>query len=322
MKQASVHILVVGAGGLAAPALLALISAWPRTSELRLSIFDPDKIELSNLNRQILFTPEDLDKSKASVLAEKISVLGQTFGLSLNISSHEEKISESNLPTILPAVDAILDTCDSSETKFMLNDFAVLRNIPLVYAGVQGWNGLVYGRPRTDGASHMPCLRCLFGDASAAELRAQTESCQAQGIVGPAAGIVGFLQAEKMLQILFGAVPKTPHLTTFDARTGVHRIIEVCADSACPHWKLPPEPENKRRFLELRDQVCPNTFLLTKLALETLPEGSELEVSFGREEFRSSVMRSVIEEGHTVLALEQNSATDSWPILIRKRDEH
>ncbi len=185
------RIVVVGIGGLGCPILLQLL---PRLFGATFVLVDPDRVEASNLQRQILFGDVDVGRLKVEVAAEYVRSQGA------QAEPHAVRL-DATTAELLAGADVIVDGTDSLETKFFCNDQAVARAIALVHGGVVGWRGqlmTVLG----DAA----CYRCLFEAPPTADELPPT--CATAGIVGAFAGFIGGRMADEVLAVLAG----TPRL--------------------------------------------------------------------------------------------------------------
>jgi molybdopterin-synthase adenylyltransferase len=221
-------VVVVGAGGLGVAALTEL-ATHPIE---RIRIIDADCVELSNLHRQLLHGPADLGHAKADVAAEKLRRLAP----SLEVDARVERLDGDNVADALAGYAVVIDATDNAATKFLLNDVCVLRRIPLVHAGVVG----LVGQLMTIIPGETACLRCVFADAPSDD---ETASCQAAGILGPLAALVGALQAREAVKILTGVgQPATNRLLTIDSRSLRVRDVPLRRSPACPLCaKTPPD---------------------------------------------------------------------------------
>jgi molybdopterin-synthase adenylyltransferase len=182
--------LLVGMGGLGAPASLVLARAGVGV----LGLSDSDCVDLSNLHRQILYRTEDLGLSKVGVAARRLTSMFPRLQI-----EELAALEAGGMGASLARWDIILDGTDSIETKFALSDAAVREGLTLVHAGVVQHRGLV-----TTIAPGGPCYRCFF---EAPPPPGEVVTCQDAGILGAAAGFVAGLQAAEALRILLGRGP-------------------------------------------------------------------------------------------------------------------
>lgn len=182
----SVSVLVVGAGGLGSPILLYLAAAGVGT----LGIADNDKVSVTNLNRQILYTPEDLGRSKAVTAVQRIRELNP----SVKGIPHEVRVLRENGLQLVRDYDLVVEASDNLETKSLMNELCVDAGIPLVWGAVARWEGQM--------GTYIPghgCRACVFPEVP----EARTYPSPAElGVIGAAAGVMGALQAVEALKIL------------------------------------------------------------------------------------------------------------------------
>jgi len=202
--------VLLGAGGLGCPAALALHeSALP----LRLVIVDPDRVDRSNLARQILYRDSDVGLFKSEVAARR-----------LNAEARVARFEPATAAALLERADILIDGTDDFETRFFANDEAVKRGIPLVHGAALGWVGqLLTVLPGRTG-----CLRCLFEAPPAAG-----PTCAEAGVLSPLCGVVGAAMAHAAMQVLLGAPSEAGVLYRWDALRGTHRHLEVKRDPGC-----------------------------------------------------------------------------------------
>ena len=204
-------VVIVGVGALGAAAALELAAA-PDDTVAHLRIVDGDRVEISNLHRQMLHETEDLGRLKAAVAGEKLARLRSPA-----VEIRAERLTTANVREILSGMTVAVDATDDAATKFLLNDACVAAGIPLVHAGVTGLAGQVLTILPHGG----PCLRCLFPDPPT---EGETTSCRDGGILGPVAGFVGILEARAALEVLRGEA--RPRLLRFDGRALTLRSTE------------------------------------------------------------------------------------------------
>lgn len=190
-------LVIVGAGGLGVPAAWGIVSDLRTVGHLSIGIIDPEILELSNLNRQILYATDEIGKSKAELLASKLVAIAKSRRAdlqNLQISPISRALDSENISTLFSNVDYVIDATDSPATKFLINDYCVSRNIPFCYGGVIGSFGQILSVvPKRNSSS--ACLRCLFGNFDKEDFCGTLETCQSMGILGTVAGYIGFLQA-------------------------------------------------------------------------------------------------------------------------------
>ena len=180
-------VLVVGAGALGSPVALYLAGAGVG----RLGIVDDDEVELSNLHRQILHFTPDVGIPKAHSAAAKLGFLNPD----VVVEPYQVRLDASNAAGLIEGADLVVDCSDSFETRYAVNAACCAARIPLLEAGVLGTSGLVMGiRP-----GETACYRCAFPEAPPS-----APTCAEAGVLGPAAGVIGSLQALEALKLLTG----------------------------------------------------------------------------------------------------------------------
>ncbi len=197
-------ILIVGVGGLGAPAALAIARAH-RIG--RIGLVDPDPVEVTNLHRQIIYSGADVGLPKVEAAARHLHDIDPR----LEIEQFPVALDADNARNIIERFDFIIDGTDSPATKFLINDVAIATGTPFVYGGVLGMTG----QAMTVFPGYTACLRCLFEDAPDPS---EVASCREAGILGPVAGAIGNLQAREALAIVSGDEPTlTGGILTYDA---------------------------------------------------------------------------------------------------------
>ncbi|WP_066480643.1 MULTISPECIES: HesA/MoeB/ThiF family protein [unclassified Sphingomonas] len=214
-------VLVVGVGGIGTPAIQYLAAAGIG----RLRIVDDDRVDLSNLQRQILFGDAAVGARKVDAAAAAIARLNPGVA----VDAHAIRADAATLPALLDGVDAVVDGSDNFATRLAVADAAHAARVPLVSAAIGGFEGQValYRGWETG----RPCYRCVVGDDPG---RAET-SCADQGVLGATAGVVGTLAAVEALRAIhpFGE-DSVGKLLLVDLLGWRFRTLSVPADPACP----------------------------------------------------------------------------------------
>ncbi|MEQ1495918.1 MAG: HesA/MoeB/ThiF family protein [Novosphingobium sp.] len=226
MALAEAHIVLIGCGGIGSPALQYLAAAGVG----QLTLIDDDVVEASNLQRQTIFTPADIGRSKAEVAAEWVhrfdpvlrprAVVGRIGG---GIPAARE----------LEGSSLVLDGCDNFATRLLVSDTCVARGIPLVSAAIGRFQGQV-----ANFAGHLPgqsCYRCFVGDAFDAE---DCDSCAADGVLGAMVGMVGAFAAMQAIRIILKGKaalgdPQWGQLHVFEGLVPSLRTMRIAKDAEC-----------------------------------------------------------------------------------------
>jgi molybdopterin/thiamine biosynthesis adenylyltransferase len=213
------RVLVVGIGGLGCPAALALAEAGVGT----LGLVDGDRVELSNLQRQILHRMATLGQAKTESAATILRERRPDLAIETFIGRWP-----ADTPTdLLRRFDVVVDGSDRAATKLALNDACVAARVPYVYAGAVGWEGQWMAvLPR-----RTACLRCLFGDSHGGD----EPTCGEIGVLGPIVGLIGFQQAAEAIKLMTDpATAATDRLTTYDGLRERFYTVRVARKPDCP----------------------------------------------------------------------------------------
>ena len=178
------HVFIAGAGGLGSPISIYLAVAGVGT----ITIVDMDVVDLTNLNRQILHTDRDIGRKKTASAEEKLRELNPD----ITINAIDVKIEESNAVKLIGKADGIVDAMDNFPTRYLLNDVAIVKKIPLFHGGIRGF----YGQATTIIPGTTPCLKCIFPKAPPKEVFP---------VVGVTPGIIGTIQANEVIKYLLGS---------------------------------------------------------------------------------------------------------------------
>jgi adenylyltransferase/sulfurtransferase len=215
------RVLVIGVGGLGCPAAEALA----RAGVGHLTLVDPDRVELTNLHRQLLHRTPDLGRPKIDSGADALRRM--VPGLSL--ATLAERVTETNAAALFAGHDVVVDGTDGVGTKYVLSDASRRTGVPLIFGGVLRMQGQVM--VIADGG---PCLRCLYELAPDAN---QVPTCAAAGVLGSLAGLVGGLQALQAISVLEGR-GKAGVLTLLEAGKLGSRQVKVPRVPGCPGCAL------------------------------------------------------------------------------------
>lgn len=241
----SARVLVVGAGGLAAPVLPLLTGAGVG----HLTIVDGDTVVLSNLHRQTLFSEADCGRAKAEVAANRCRALNSD----ICVDALTQTLTADNAPELVARADLVLDCADSYAASYTLSDICLDTNTPLISASVLGLLGYVGGF-----CGSAPSLRAVFPDAPDSGA-----SCATAGVLGPAVGVIGAMQAQMALNLILGLDPSPlGQMVQYDART--------CRSTGF-RFDTAPEPDGYFRFVAPA-QLTSDDLIVELRSAEEAPE--------------------------------------------------
>lgn len=234
-------VLCIGAGGLGSPALLYLAAAGVG----RIGIIDFDRVDESNLQRQILFSTSTVGQPKATEARRKLTALNPT----IQIDAFDEELNAESAARLFPLYDVILDGTDNFETKFLINDAAIKYGKPFIYGAIQGFDG----QASVLGYKGGPCYRCLYPQKP----KAQIMNCAEAGVIGAVAGLVGVTQALQAIQIIVDHKsfhPLSGKMLMIDTRTMETRILNIPKNPECPSCGHKTNKDNI--ILQYASPVC------------------------------------------------------------------
>ena len=217
----SSHALVVGAGGLGCPAALYLAASGVG----RITIADGDKVDATNLQRQILYRDASVGYPKAETARTALKAVNPE----VEVVALGERLDGARLAALVGSADVVLDCTDNFATRHALNRACVKHSKPLVSGAAIRFDGqLAVFDLRANGA---PCYACLFPEDTAAE----DVACAVMGVFSPLTGTIGTLQAAEAIKLLTGVgAPLSGRLQMFDALNAEWRTIRVPRDPGCP----------------------------------------------------------------------------------------
>lgn len=214
-------VLVIGTGGLGAPAAMFLAAAGVGT----IGLVDNDAVDLSNLQRQIIHQTKDVGKPKVISGAETINEMNPD----VKVVTYQEWVSASNILDIIKDkdYDFIIDGTDNFPAKFLINDACVLSSKPFSHAGIIRF----YGQTMTYLPGEGPCYRCIFRDPPPPDA---VPTCKQAGVLGVMGGIIGTIQATEALKYILGIGELlNGYLLTFDALTMEFRKVKLPVNTNC-----------------------------------------------------------------------------------------
>jgi molybdopterin/thiamine biosynthesis adenylyltransferase/rhodanese-related sulfurtransferase len=212
------RVLIVGVGGLGSPVALYLAAAGVG----HLGLMDADTVDLTNLQRQIIYRSADAGHAKAAAAAAAVRALNPH----VDVTAYPVRCTAANAGDLLPAYDVVVDGTDNFPTRYLLNDACVLLGKPLVFGSIYRFEGQV----SVFDARRGPCYRCLFPTPPET-----IPSCAEGGVLGVLPGLVGTLQATEVLKLLLGiGEPLIGRVLRIAALDGCLREFRLPRDPACP----------------------------------------------------------------------------------------
>jgi len=220
------HVTMVGCGGIGSPALQYLAGAGIG----KLTLVDCDVVDVSNLQRQTIFSPSDIGKPKAEAAAEWV----RRFDLGLEVVACVERVGFDNAARVLAGTSLVFDGSDNFATRLIVSDFCVNHGIPLSSAAVGRFQGQV-----ANFAGHLPgepCYRCFVGNAFDAQ---DCDTCADDGVLGAMVGTVGSFAAMHAIRVLLAGKtalgePQFGTLHLIDGLRPGMRTMRIAKDPACP----------------------------------------------------------------------------------------
>ncbi len=219
-KLLGAKVLLLGAGGLGSPAALYLAAAGVGT----IGIVDMDVVDASNLQRQILHNLERIGDRKVDSAKKTLTALNPD----VDVVTYDVRLGADNILDIIDGYDVIVDGTDNFPTRYLLNDAALLKNIPVVHGSIFRFEGQVTVFDPYNG----PCYRCLLPEPPPPEL---APSCSEAGVLGVLPGIVGSVQALEAIKLILDlGEPLRGRLLAYDALEETFRNFKVRRDPTCP----------------------------------------------------------------------------------------
>ena len=210
-KLLNAKVLIIGAGGLGAPAAMYLAAAGIGT----IGIADADEVDLSNLQRQIIHSTSDVGKTKVKSAQETINSMNPD----VTVHTYRQFVSSENIMELISDYDFIIDGTDNFPAKFLINDACVMAKKPFSHAGIIRFKGQLMTYVPGQG----PCYRCVFKNLPPKDA---VPTCKQAGVIGAMGGVIGSLQAMEAIKYILGTGELlTGHLLTYDAlKQEFHKI--------------------------------------------------------------------------------------------------
>jgi len=218
-KISGASVLVVGSGGLGSPALLYLAAAGVGN----IGIVDFDVVDLTNLQRQVIFTESDIGQHKATEAARKVLALNST----VRVQVHNELLTSANARTIIGGYDIVIDATDNFATRYLINDACILEGIPCVWASILRFDGQI----SVFGLDKGPCYRCVFPEPPTP---GSIPSCSDAGVLGAMCGVIGSMQAVEALKLIVGVgEPLAGVMGIYDSMSASLNKVPIARNPKC-----------------------------------------------------------------------------------------
>ena len=217
------HIIIIGIGGIGCPIAQYLIA----TGIKHLTLIDDDVVQISNLNRQILFNEKDLGAKKVKVAKEKLRYINPRN----NINIISKKITKDNISQYLLNPSLIIDTTDNWESMTLINDYCVKNSIPLLSSSVIGYDGQVILFQNKE--KHHLCLNCVFPNQNEPNL----PRCDTVGVLGTAAGLTGLISAKLIINFFTKNHENIEKLIMINSKLMKIDYISIKQNENCIYYK-------------------------------------------------------------------------------------
>ena len=219
LKLRNATVLIVGMGGLGNPVSMYLAAAGIG----RMIIADGDTVDVTNLQRQILFTPNDVEQNKAETASDKLNLQNPD----VDIEVIDEMLDQELVDYYVPQVDLVIDCTDNIATRYLVNEACVKFSKPFIVGAATGFDGqtLIIDPREKDSA----CYHCLFPKSE----KAPANNCQTSGIVGPILAIIAGTQATEAIKLLAGLPVKTNRLALYDGMQQQWQYFSLAKQDNC-----------------------------------------------------------------------------------------
>jgi molybdopterin/thiamine biosynthesis adenylyltransferase/rhodanese-related sulfurtransferase/molybdopterin converting factor small subunit len=277
-KLKAASVLIIGAGGLGTPSATYLAAAGVG----RIGIVDFDVIERSNLHRQVLYSEQDIGKSKAEIARRRLLEINPNIGVEV----HKVRLDSSNALEILGAYDIILDGTDNFPTRYLVNDACVLLGKPNVYASIFRFDGQASVFYAREG----PCYRCLYSEPPPPGL---VPSCAEGGVLGVLPGVMGSIQAAETIDLILGkGRPLIGRLLLFDALDMSFKELKLRKNPDCS--VCGPNPTvtkliDYEAFCGVAEDANPELEVTPKALKQLIDDGKDMVILDVREPFEYEI---------------------------------
>jgi adenylyltransferase/sulfurtransferase len=270
-KLKAARVLCIGAGGLGAPASMYLAAAGVGT----LGLVDFDKVDASNLHRQIIYGTHDVGRRKLEASRDRLTEMNP----SVKVVLHEGALTSKNALDVLRDYDVILDGTDNFQTRYLVNDACVLLGKPNAYGSIFRFDGQASVFAVKDG----PCYRCLYPEPPPPGL---VPSCAEGGVLGVLPGIIGIIQATEAVKLIIGAgQPLIGRLLLYDALQMRFRELKLRRDVECPVCGDNPTIHELIDYDAFCGVTPPSTAPVASGVPEVTPEQLKAQIDSGKDVF-------------------------------------
>lgn len=219
-KITEAHVVIIGVGGLGSPAAIYLTAAGVGT----LTLVDFDRVELTNLQRQIVHHNDDIDTPKVKSARRNLLAINPD----VRINTLDQKPEQATLNNLAQSADVVIDASDNYETRFAINRACVAQRTPLVSGAATRFEGQVSVFDKREHSS--PCYQCLYPQTGD-----EAETCSETGVLAPVVGVIGSVQALESIKLICGiGEPLIGRLLILDALAMKWHSLQLRQDPACP----------------------------------------------------------------------------------------
>lgn len=242
-KLLNAKVLIIGAGGLGAPAAMYLAAAGVGT----IGIVDADEVDLSNLQRQIIHSTADIGKPKVKSAKETMNAMNPD----VQVKTYHMFVDSTNIRELIREYDFVIDGTDNFPAKFLINDACVMEKKPFSHAGIIRFKGQLMTYVPGEG----PCYRCVFKNPPPKDA---VPTCKQAGVIGAMGGVIGSLQAMEAIKYIVGVGKLlTGNLLTYDAVNQEFRKIKLPSETSnCP---VCGEHPTITELIDYEQEVCEET---------------------------------------------------------------
>jgi molybdopterin/thiamine biosynthesis adenylyltransferase len=217
-KLLSSKVAIIGLGGLGSPCAIYLAASGIGS----LTLIDHDSVELSNLQRQIIYSTEDIGEKKSLIAKSKLLKLNQNN----KYKCYENKVSENNINEMLSSCEFIVDCSDNFETRKLINKYCYKNKKKLILGSCMGWKGQILTFNFTNDSS--PCYECFFED-----LEGEDISCRESSILSPLAGVIGSYLSIEVIKSILNIKQRNEGFMQFDSYQNSLKLISFSKNPSC-----------------------------------------------------------------------------------------